>query len=374
MEEPRFAGLTLAAAAAFSAGTTLPLAEEASRSGATTEELLFLARVHGVAGLLARLDETEALLPSDFRRELAAERTRICERAAALSGDLRTICEAAADAKLPLVPLKGAVLGPLHYRDSSLRPAADLDLLAAQDELAGWKRLLEGLGYEPVATTEKDVIFRRPGERVPTGFEERPDNPRPVELHWRIGGKLLGRAVDPTDAYRSRLAAGTLPGIGEALLPDDDALLLHLLVHLAPAAVGRGARLLQLHDLSLLSPSPGAPSLLSGVLGEAAWGLAHLAVRSLPSALPATLVAALETSRPPERRARGWLSRPGLQTGSEERRFLVLAELPLCATWRDRLSRIRDAAPAGALLDRTYGSGTGDVRRIVRYVADRLGR
>lgn len=374
MEEPRFARLTLAAAASLSGGTTLPLAEEASRTGATAEELLFLARVHGVAGLLSRLEEGAGVLPSALRRELAAERVRIGERAEALAADLRAIASAASEEGLDLVPLKGSVLGPVFYRDPSLRPAADLDLLADDGDVARWERLLGSLGYERAAETSRDIVFRRPEERVPTGFEERPDNPRPVELHRHLGVRLLGRTVDPTPSYRSRVAAGTLPGIGRALLPDDDALLLHLLVHLAAAAVGRGARLLQLHDLSLLSPSPGAPSLLTGVLGEAAWGLAHLVVRSLPAALPPSLVAALEASRPPEQRASVWLSRPGLQTGTEERRLLVLAELPLSATWADRLGRLRDAIPEGALLDRTYGGGTGRLRRIARYLADRLGR
>ena len=374
MEEPRFAKLTLAAAASLSRGTTAPLAEEASRLGAGTEELLFLARVHGVAGLLSRLEEGAGALTSALRRALAAERVRIRERAEALAQDLRAIGSAASEARLDLIPLKGSVLGPAFYRDPSLRPAADLDLLADGGDVSRWERLLGSLGYERAAETSRDVVFRRPAERGPTGFEERPDNPRPVELHRHLGVRLLGRTVDPTPSYRSRLAAGTLPGIGGALLPGDDALLLHLLVHLAPAAVGRGARLLQLHDLSLLSPSPDAPSLLTGVLGEAAWGLASLVVRSLPAALPAPLVSALEASRPPERRAGAWLSRPGLQTGTEERRFLVLAELPLSATWGDRLGRLRDAVPQGALLDRTYGSGTGRARRIVRYLADRLGR
>lgn len=374
MEEPRVAGLVLAAAAAVRHGTTAPLAEEVERSGATAEEVLFVSRVHGVAGLLARLGQRDGHLPAALLRELVSERERIRERSEALSSDLRAIAGAASEAGLPLVPLKGAVLGPLRYGDPSLRPAADLDLLAEERDLHRWERLLAGLGYESVAATPRDAVFRRPGERVPSGFEERPDNPRPVELHRHVGVRLLGRAVDPTPAYRSRLRAGELPGIGGALLPDDDALLLHLLVHLAPAAVGRGARLLQLHDLSLLSPSPRAASLLLDVLGEAAWGLSNLVDRSFPGALPQELVSALASSRPPERRARAWLSRPGLRTGAEERRLLVLAELPLCATWGERVSRVRDAVPAGALLDRTYGGAPGRLRRLGRYAADRLGR
>lgn len=376
MEDPRFGTLTLAAARSLAAGTVAPLEEEIERLSAGSAEVLFVARVQGVSGLLSRLDEAGPALPAPVARELRAERDRIGERSAVLGSALSSIATAAAAAGLALVPLKGAILGPLHYRDPSLRPAADLDLLAGEGDVPRWEAALAGLGYAKVAESARDVVFRRPGERVPTGFEERPDNPCPVELHRHLGVRLLGRLVDPTREYRGRLSPGSLPGAGPALLPDDDALLLHLLVHLAPAAVGRGSRLVQLHDLRLLSPTRGVEGALLAVMGEAAWGLSALSARSYPGCLPDSLLSALEAHRAPPARARRWLRRPGLCTGSHERTLLALAELPLCRSWGERLSRLGDARPGNDLLDRTYGSapGRGAAARLARYAVDRLKR
>ena len=374
MLSPRFARLSLAAASSLAEKTAAPLAEAVHRLGAEADELLFVARVHGVAGLLARLDEKDGALRSPLARALGAERERIAERTSALTSDLAAIGQAAASAGLDLVPLKGAVLGALRYGDPSLRPAADIDLLCREEELARWERVLTGLGYALTARSGKDLVFRRPGERVPTGFEERPDNPRPVELHFRIPSRLLGRTVDPTEAYRARLAAGELPSVGRALLPDDDALLLHLLAHLGPAAVGRGARLIQLHDLSLLAPTASAGALRVAHRGAAAWGLAALCARSLPGALPGALLVSLQRARPPRRRADAWLRRPGLQTGAEERTLLALAELPLCRSLGERAARLLDALPERSLLTRTYGGDELGLRGLLRYAADRLRR
>src|SRR5262249_33536047 len=153
---------------------------------------------------------------------------------------------------LPFIPLKGSFLAQQRYGDASLRPAADVDLLAPDDaSYDAWTRLLAADVYELETESARDRVFQRRDTRPPASFAEDADSPRPVELHRRLEVRLLGRSVDVTEPYVRGLSGGSL--LGEpALLPSDGALALHLLVHAGPALVGRGVRLVQLHDFTRL--------------------------------------------------------------------------------------------------------------------------
>jgi hypothetical protein len=192
-----------------------------------------------------------------------------------------------------------------------------------------------------------------------------------VDLHASIRESLLGNIVDVTEAVRATLASAELHGF-PALLPDDDGMLVHLLLHLAPHAIGRGARLVQLVDLSRLSPSEAAARRAGEALGEIAWGTAHLAARALPGCLPAPFLDGLARWAPPASRRDRWLSRSGLLTGEEEGTLLVLAELPLCESPRAALRRVAAALPEPLLLAELYGKERSYPAALIRYVRDRL--
>jgi len=364
---PAFAAVSRAAARALAARRLEPLAEALPACQDPEEDVLFAARIHGVSALLASF-EGGAALPEALRSGLSADRARGAARAQRLGEDLQRLGALAARAGLPFAPLKGSILAFQRYPDPAERPCADLDLLATDGSFDAWSRLLVEAGYSVQTESARDRVFLNPGARVPDSFAEHPDSPRQVELHRHLATKLLGRVVDVTPRYAARLRPGTLAG-EPALLPDDGALALHLLVHAGPDLVGRGVRLLQLHDFTTISLPPALAGEATALLGEAAWGLGTLIQRALPTALPADLVAALPP--PPPRRRRAWLSRPGLMTGEEERTLLVLAEAPLCASLPELWRRVADALPQRSYLDRAYGA-RNPLSRLARYYRDRF--
>lgn len=384
---PEFGILSRGAARSLSSQLVAPIAEEVARHRVSADGLLFAARVHGISGLLSRLaDQDPSALPAEHVAALAAERGNVGERGRSLLEDLRNLGRVSARLGLPLIPLKGAFLSSERYRDLSLRPAADIDLLAPGDTFEPWCRLLEAEGYVLENESWKNRAYVRAGHREPTGFGEHPENPRPVEVHQRVRERFLGRTLDITDVLLARLTDGFVDGDIAARLPGDTALFLHLFAHAAPAAVGRGLRLIQLVDVSQVVPRGDTADVLIERLGEAAWGLAALIEKGLPGALPEPLRSSLAARAPAIRRQRLWLSRPGLMTGDEEKTILVWAELGLCQNFGSVAGRLADALPERAVLrnlygDRSHGDGSqgdgsqGNTRTLHafgRYIRDRF--
>jgi hypothetical protein len=369
-QTPAFALFSRALARALDAGSADPLGEALGESREPIEELLFAARMHGVAGVVPSLDGAGRLPPA-LLESFASDLARSAARAERLGEDLAALGARAERSSLSFVPLKGAVLAALRYRDAAQRPRADIDLLAADGQFDAWSRLLAELGYERQTESARDRVFQKPGARMPDSYAEDADFPRPVELHRRLETRLLGRSFDLTEAYVRGLAPGRLHGAA-ALLPDDDALALHLLVHAGPDLVGRGLRLIQLHDFTTLAPGARFADGALELLGEAAWGLAALAVSALPRALPAEALRRFERAAPGPARRRAWRARPGLLTGEEERTVLLLAEMPLCRGARALAGRAADALPERSFLDRAYGVGVPVTLQLARYYRDRL--
>ncbi len=363
-ERPGFRLFAHALRDSLAVGTASPVGR-ALVGGGSVEDALFAARIHGVSGLLSRLPE----LPASLEEGLADDLARLTARGARLHEDLSRLGERAAARGLPFVPLKGSLLAFDRYADPALRPAADLDLLAPEGSFDAWTELLVGEGYEVTTRGRKDWVFARPGARTPDDFREHPDNPRPVELHSSLEVRLLGRTIDLTSRYVASLRDARVVG-SPARAPDDDLLWLHLLVHAGPALVGRGVRLIQIHDLRLAPPGPAAAVRAVQVLGEAAWGLCALAEKALSGSIPPGLLDSLPA--PGARRRVRWLGRPGLWDGTRERAVLLMSEIGLCEGAGAALARVVDALPEGSFLSRAYGRvGPG---ALVRYYRDRISR
>lgn len=133
------------------------------------------------------------------------------------------------DEGVPVIPLKGPVLGETLYPDPALRPFSDLDLLIRQETLLPVDGLLQGMGYRRLADAHSwsfDIAYDR------ATLYEGPVGVR-VDLHWslvsdpryswneREGLTVWDRAI------RIRVAGE------EALGLCREDLLLYLAVHLA---------------------------------------------------------------------------------------------------------------------------------------------
>ena len=349
-QTPAFGRLSRAAAVALAARSLEPLLPAVIAENA--DDAVFFARIHGISGLLDSL--ADARVPATVAEAWRADRARVGARAARFRDDLDRLRRRASEAGLAFHPLKGALLAFGKYPDPSLRPAADIDLLAEEPDFEAWSRILVEEGYFAQTESPDVRVFFRTDFRTPDSFEEHPDNPRPVELHRRVAYRLLGRRVDLTERYLTD--------------PDRDrALFLHLLVHAGPALVGRGLRLVQFEDFRHVSADADSARSAVALLHDAAWGISALIERTLPGTFTAAYLDAL--APPSARRQRLWLARPGLVTGEAEREVLFLAEARLCRTPRELLSRCVDAFPETSFLDRAYGASP---LRLLRYYRDRF--
>ena len=192
------------------------------------DEVLEIALRHGVAPLLHRaLQSAGALtgLPHHVRARLADER-----RATALDnlrnyGQFRRIARALRDRGIPVIALKGLHLAELVYRDISLRPMSDLDILVPHSQVEDAVATLLKLEYEPKLEFDRDLLSRHDvaitHRRLGTL----------VEVHWTL--------AEPTEFYTPpiediwRLAVPVRLGDVDAHAMSPEFLLLHVCAHLA---------------------------------------------------------------------------------------------------------------------------------------------
>lgn len=205
-----------------------------------------VAGLHGVSGLLsARLRWSE---PADWSAFLEVQRTHTLRRYARIEALLQAIDTAARDARVAFVVLKGAALHRLGLYAAGERAMADLDLLVSAAHLERMAGILEALRYRQTAVTWKHRVFEQQQVPEPAAFGEHADNGIKIDLHVRIR-EILPR--NPVEIAAVILPAEPHPGLNA--YRSHAALMAHLLLHAAGAIAQRTLRLVQLHDLALLS-------------------------------------------------------------------------------------------------------------------------
>ena len=235
--------------------TTELLAHELARPGAQapdwTESEWRVARavvaIHGVSGLLAGALRWEG--PAGWRLFLEEQRVQIAQRLPRIQALLRELDSRARACGLALVALKGAALHAQGVYAAGERPMADVDLLVAEADAARAAQLITELGFTAGLVNWKHGTFELPGSaELATTLGEHSSNALKIELHSRIRELLPLRPVDISPLVLPRDARAGLNAY-----PSRAALLLHLLLHAAGAMMGRSLRLLNLHDLALLT-------------------------------------------------------------------------------------------------------------------------
>jgi len=161
---------------------------------------------------------------------------------------LQAITSSAREAHVAFVALKGAALHQLGLYAAGERPMADLDLLVSVPDLERMSGILESLRYRPTALTWKHQVFEQQQVSVPATFGEHADNPIKIDLHVRIREILPHNGLEITN-----LLLPAKPRAGLNAYRSRAALMAHLLLHAAGAIPQRILRLVQLHDLALLS-------------------------------------------------------------------------------------------------------------------------
>jgi len=272
-------------------------------------------------------------LPSSLRAAGADLLARTRARGRRLAQDRAALSSGLQDVSVPYRPLKGAWLAPFAYATPDRRPMADTDLFVASDEWSAAQRALQRLGYRRTARTWKHEVWLKPdNRRVVEPRGEHPDNPRPVELHPRLGETFRGLSIELDRAQ---------PGARGA----------HLLAHATVDMLSRRLRPIALIDVArwaMLQDDEAWQTILrtarAAGVARFLWPALALAQRELDLFLPAEPMTQLEAAIEPS--LRQWT-----------------AALDLDAVGRD--ARI-DVGRALLEVDRIWPVGTRERLRVLR--------
>ncbi len=196
------------------------------------DETLEIALSHGVAPLLHRaLQSAGALgeLPEHVRARLEQERRATGLLNMRKYGEFRRIAQALRERNIPLIALKGLHLADLVYRDISLRPMSDLDILVPRLEVERAIAALQSIEYG----FEEDVSGAAPGmigTKCNIGLAHRRLGLW-LEIHWTLAEPGDCYAPPMDDVWRSA-APGRL-GDADVQVMSPEFVLLHVCAHLA---------------------------------------------------------------------------------------------------------------------------------------------
>lgn len=188
------------------------------------DDTLALALQHNLAPLLQRaLRSGDALknVPAAMRAQLEEQR-----RATALDnlrnyGEFRRIANALAQLGITIMALKGLQLAELVYRDISLRPMSDLDILVHAAQVEPAIAALRNLDYELNTGQGGEYDLRLSHGRL--GIL--------VEVHWELAQANEPRVAPAEDLWRVAVPARLADA--DALVLPPEFLLLHVCTHLA---------------------------------------------------------------------------------------------------------------------------------------------
>ena len=205
-----------------------------------------VAAIHGVSPLLSGALRWRG--PPEWNDFLVQQKAQTAARHARIEELLRLIDRDAGAEGICVVALKGAELHAMGLYAPGERPMADVDLLVRAADKERTTRLLESLGFHEYFSSHRHTAFKRHDHAVNWALGEHAENGLKVELHEHIGEPLPLDTADVTEwIFPTKRRAGLNPYQSRA------ALMRHLLLHAAGSMANRALRLLQLHDLALLS-------------------------------------------------------------------------------------------------------------------------
>lgn len=217
------------------------------------QQLKRIAQAQGIAPLVYQTFNHSGWptsAPQSLRKDLAGEYYAAASQNMLFYQELARVLLALANAQVPTVVLKGAVLAATIYPNVALRPMGDLDLLIPRERLAQATAALTALGYE----AEKPEIGRGLTNLVTyeANFDLASGPPIHVELHWNLIGGDASRYKPRIDWFWEQTEPITLSGVPTLTLTPT-AHFLYLAAHLLLKHGGTSIRLLWLYDLHLLA-------------------------------------------------------------------------------------------------------------------------
>ncbi len=191
-----------------------------------------MAAAHGVRALVHRrlTPWMQTIQVPDIWDQWTAECAAESRSNLARLVDLRRVLEAYDQKKIPVLVVKGPVLGVCLYGDIALRPFGDLDLVVPVEERERAMDCLEELGFIPqfhLTTSERTRFYRRYSEMNFTSAA----TGTLIDLHWELLSHRY-RYAQILDGHWDRATAAQIGPVQLKTLSASD-LFVFLLLHAA---------------------------------------------------------------------------------------------------------------------------------------------
>ena len=313
------------------------------------------AEAERLAPLLHGVLRHEAFVPPHVAKRLASVYRFVGFRNLALLQELGVVIRQLAAHGIAAIVLKGAALADTVYRNISLRPMGDVDLLLHRPDIRSALQILATLGYDParaethpgaVETYENEVLVRKAAGLGTL-----------LELHWSLfDSPYYQDKLDLTWWWDTAVSIQIASAPAKMLGPE--AQVVHLCGHLALHHGGHG--LLWLHDIAEVVAAYGTTIDWPAVLSRArAYDLVLPLQQGLcrvseewGAPIPPTVLEQLCILQPSrgESRIYTWLSAPNR---SVAQRFW--ADVSSFSGWRARLRFARASLfPSAAYMQQRY--------------------
>ena len=219
-------------------GEPLPAELSAGLSDDDLASLYRLSRTHDLAHLTGAALDAHHLLPDgavaeQFRKAIFMAVSRYEQS----NYELDRLCRVWEEAKIPFIPLKGAVLRRF-YPEPWMRTSCDIDVLVREADLKKAAAAVTGqLGFTPVGRGSHDVTYT-----APSGVR--------LELHYRlVEDYFVGQAEQPLLAVWDAVSAD--PGSVRYAMTDEMFYYYHV-AHMAKHFVYGGCGIRPFIDLFIL--------------------------------------------------------------------------------------------------------------------------
>lgn len=193
------------------------------------EEIVATAWQHGVASLLFHnLQSLGGSVAPGAVHLLRKAYVRAAFRNQSHFEAIAALLDRFSSAVIDVVLLKGAALAGQIYRDSGLRPFADIDLLVREEHIDQAKTILLHAGYAIAPELLSERFNRKYHINIP--LVRRGEKPIHIELHWRLNDPFGGAGFD-YDALFARTDRTEIIGRPARILAREDAFV-YLTAHL----------------------------------------------------------------------------------------------------------------------------------------------
>lgn len=193
------------------------------------QKLIQLAERHAVLPLFCHAVRTSSDIPAEILNQLQSLALEAAGSDLTLSAELARLLKLFHAYEIPVVALKGPVLGASLYGDTALRSSVDLDFLVHQKDVVRSKQLLEGTGYRMQSilpwTVAESCLLRRDSQMSFSRWAA-PETELWVDLHWRLLPGYFPPVFEERSVWRNLIKVPLAGTFVQTLAPDDQLLFL----------------------------------------------------------------------------------------------------------------------------------------------------